>query len=109
MSHRAASTLERHASEIRDRLLAVADKRIDPAVWLDQGGGFFVAEHLLLMAAIARHHGAEELQLAPGSIVVAVVDGNGAALEKVPDPRVYPDRWPWSAPGDDAENSHPQP
>src|SRR5262245_56579809 len=55
MSYRAASALEHHAPKIRDRFLAVAGERIDPAVWLDAGGMFFVVEHLSLMATIARH------------------------------------------------------
>jgi len=32
-----------------------------------------------------------------GAIVVAVVDGDEVALERVPDPRMDPDRWPWTA------------
>ena len=97
MSHRAASALEHHAPKIRDRFLAVAGERIDPAIWLDAGGVFVVVEHLSLTATIARHDGAEELQSVPGSIVVAVVDGDEVALERVPDPRMDPDRWPWTA------------
>ena len=97
MSHLAASALEHHAPKIRDRFLAVAGERIDPAIWLDAGGVFFVVEHLSLMATIARHDGDEELQSVLGSIVVAVVDGDEVALERVPDPRMYPDRWPWTA------------
>jgi hypothetical protein len=97
MSHLAASALEHHAPKIRDRFLAVAGERIDPAIWLDAGGVFFVVEHLSLTATIARHDGAEELQSVPGSIVVAVVDGEEVAVERVPDPRMYPERWPWTA------------
>jgi len=103
MSHLVARALEHHAPVIRDRVRAAAGQRIDPAVWLDAGGAFFVLEHPSLMATIGRHDGAEDLPSVPGWILVAVVDGDEVALERVPDPRVHPDRWPWTAPEDDED------
>ena len=97
MSHPAADALEEIAPEILKRFLAVADKLIEPVVFLDSVDGVIsIVEHVSLIATMTGVE-AEPLPPEDDSIIVAVVyDDDTISRRRVPDPRVHPELWPWT-------------
>jgi hypothetical protein len=95
MLHRTMAAIERSAGVIMARFLEVADELIDPVVFIDAvDGEILIVEHLSLIARMASI-GAESFPSTDDSIIVAVVHEDAIGRRRVPDPRKYPDRWPW--------------